>query len=269
MARPAPRRAPATSRSSPGASTRERVRSKAFLVSTLLMAGLAVVIALIPLAVRVVDRATVTQVAIASDDPALSARAVAAMDAFLNANLDGSATRGAAVRVRGRGLARGRGRRRQRRPGLGRRADRAQARWRPRLPGRDGRRPRPGQGPDPPDRRVRGRRPRLDRVRATERRAVRSAHVRRGRCRRGDGRRGRRDDRHRGVREPADRRHRVRGALVPDPRVLRPVGGLRRRGREGEPGHGAADQRGHGAAARGRQDHRHRAGRADPGRRWC
>jgi ABC-2 type transport system permease protein len=68
----------------------ERVRSKAFLVSTLLMAGLAVVIALIPLAVRVVDRATVTRVAIASDDQALSVRAVAAMDAFLNANLDGS-----------------------------------------------------------------------------------------------------------------------------------------------------------------------------------
>jgi ABC-type Na+ efflux pump permease subunit len=44
----------------------ERVRSKAFLVSTLLMAGLAVVIALIPLAVRVVDRATVTRVAVAS-----------------------------------------------------------------------------------------------------------------------------------------------------------------------------------------------------------
>jgi ABC-2 type transport system permease protein len=69
----------------------ERVRSKAFLVSTLLMAGLAVVIALIPLAVRVVDRATVTRVAVASAEAGVAERAVGVMDSFLNADLDGSA----------------------------------------------------------------------------------------------------------------------------------------------------------------------------------
>ena len=69
----------------------ERVRSKAFLVSTLLMAGLAVVVALIPLAVRVVDRATVTRVAIASTEPGVATRAADVMDSFLNADLDGAA----------------------------------------------------------------------------------------------------------------------------------------------------------------------------------
>ncbi len=69
----------------------ERVRSRAFLFSTLLMAGLAVVIALIPLAVRVVDRATVTRIAVVAQDPVLGDRAVAVMDGFLNAQLDGSA----------------------------------------------------------------------------------------------------------------------------------------------------------------------------------
>ena len=83
---------------------------------------------------------------------------------------------------------------------------------------------------------------------------------------RGDDRhRWRRHRRHGGVREPADRRHRVRGAVVPDPRVLRPVGRVRRRRREGEPGHGAADLRGDRAAARHRQDRRHRARRAHAG----
>ena len=39
--------------------------------STLLLAGLAVVIALIPLAVRVVDQATVTRIAVVAADAAL------------------------------------------------------------------------------------------------------------------------------------------------------------------------------------------------------
>ena len=42
----------------------ERVRSRAFLFSTLLLAGLAIVIALIPLGVRLVDRATVTRIVV-------------------------------------------------------------------------------------------------------------------------------------------------------------------------------------------------------------
>lgn len=65
----------------------ERVRSRAFVFSTLLLIGLAVVIALIPLAVRLVDRATVTRVAIVAPDPELGNRALSVMDGFLNAQL--------------------------------------------------------------------------------------------------------------------------------------------------------------------------------------
>ncbi len=67
----------------------ERVRSRAFLFSTLLLIGLAVVVALIPLGVRLLDRATVTQVGVVADDAALAARAVAVMDSALNAPLPG------------------------------------------------------------------------------------------------------------------------------------------------------------------------------------
>ncbi len=67
----------------------ERVKSRAFVLSTLLMAGLAVVVALIPLVVRVVDRATVTRIAVVAPDQELGDRAVAVMDGFLNAQLDG------------------------------------------------------------------------------------------------------------------------------------------------------------------------------------
>lgn len=72
----------------------ERVRSRAFVFSTLLLVGLAVVIALIPLAVRLVDRATVTRVVVASSDAALVERAIDVMDGFLNAQLDASGAAG-------------------------------------------------------------------------------------------------------------------------------------------------------------------------------
>ncbi|MEO5965451.1 MAG: ABC transporter permease [Candidatus Limnocylindrales bacterium] len=65
----------------------ERVRSRAFVFSTLLLAGLAVVVALIPLGVRLVDRATVTRVAVVAPDNTLGDRAVQVMDGFLNARL--------------------------------------------------------------------------------------------------------------------------------------------------------------------------------------
>jgi ABC-2 type transport system permease protein len=68
----------------------ERVKSRAFVFSTLLLAGLAMMVALIPLAVRVVDRATVTRVVVASADRSLADRAVGVMDGFLNAQLDSS-----------------------------------------------------------------------------------------------------------------------------------------------------------------------------------
>jgi len=71
----------------------ERVRSRAFVFSTLLMVGLAVVIALIPLAFRVVERATVTPIAVAAPDAELANRTIAILDAFLNASMDGSGDR--------------------------------------------------------------------------------------------------------------------------------------------------------------------------------
>jgi ABC-2 type transport system permease protein len=96
----------------------ERVRARAFVFSTLLLVGLAVVVALIPLAVRVVDRVTVTRIGVTAPDAALADRAVSVMDAFLNARLssegDGSRTFEfervddvdlAATRVRDGGLA--------------------------------------------------------------------------------------------------------------------------------------------------------------------
>ena len=46
--------------------------------------------ALIPLAVRAVDRATVTRVAVVAADPVLGQRAVGVMDGFLNVQLDSS-----------------------------------------------------------------------------------------------------------------------------------------------------------------------------------
>ena len=69
----------------------ERVRSRAFVFSTLLLAGLAVVMALLPLMVRLVDRATVTRVVVTAVEPGLADRAVSVMDGFLNARLSSGA----------------------------------------------------------------------------------------------------------------------------------------------------------------------------------
>ena len=63
----------------------ERVRSRAFVFSTLLLVGLAVVVALIPLGVRLLDRVTVTRIGVVSADPALALQAVNVMDQILNA----------------------------------------------------------------------------------------------------------------------------------------------------------------------------------------
>ncbi len=77
----------------------ERVRSRAFLFSTLLLAGLAVVVALLPLVVRLVDRATVTRVAVTAVEPGLADRAVSVMDGFLNARLSADGGGGDALFV--------------------------------------------------------------------------------------------------------------------------------------------------------------------------
>jgi ABC-2 type transport system permease protein len=65
----------------------ERVRTRAFLFSTLLLIGLAVVVALIPLGVRLLDRATVTHIGVVADDDTLAQRAVSVMNGFLNEQL--------------------------------------------------------------------------------------------------------------------------------------------------------------------------------------
>ena len=72
----------------------ERIRSRAFLFSTLLLAGLAVVVALIPLGVRLFDRATISRVAIVSAEPGLAAYAAGTLDQYLNVRLEaGGSTR--------------------------------------------------------------------------------------------------------------------------------------------------------------------------------
>jgi len=63
----------------------ERTKSRAFLFSTLLLAGLAVVVALIPLGVRLADKATISRVAVTSTEPGLAVTAMGTMDSFLNA----------------------------------------------------------------------------------------------------------------------------------------------------------------------------------------
>lgn len=63
----------------------ERTRSRAFVFSTLLLAGLAVVVALIPLGVRLADRATISRVGVTSSEPGLASQAIGTMDSFLNA----------------------------------------------------------------------------------------------------------------------------------------------------------------------------------------
>jgi ABC-2 type transport system permease protein len=68
----------------------ERARSRAFVASTLLLAGLAVIVSLIPLGVRLVDRATISRVAVVATEPGLADRAIGALDGFLNTRLDPS-----------------------------------------------------------------------------------------------------------------------------------------------------------------------------------
>ena len=63
---------------------RDRVRSRLFLASTVILMTLALGVALAPIAVRYLDARTVTQLAIVSVDAALAERAVGVVDAMLN-----------------------------------------------------------------------------------------------------------------------------------------------------------------------------------------
>jgi ABC-2 type transport system permease protein len=63
---------------------RDRVKSRLYLASTLILMTLALGVALTPIAIRYLDRQTVTQLAIVSTDAALAARAVDIVDSLLN-----------------------------------------------------------------------------------------------------------------------------------------------------------------------------------------
>jgi ABC-2 type transport system permease protein len=63
---------------------RERVRSRLFFVSTILLAALAVGVSLTPVLIKATDRGTSTKIAVASDDAQLAAESVAILSGTLN-----------------------------------------------------------------------------------------------------------------------------------------------------------------------------------------
>lgn len=63
---------------------RERVRSRLFFVSTVLLALLAVVVSLTPVLIRMADRGTTTTIAVASDEGTLTASSIQILDGYLN-----------------------------------------------------------------------------------------------------------------------------------------------------------------------------------------
>jgi ABC-2 type transport system permease protein len=68
---------------------RERVRSRLFLVSTLVLAGIAAVVSLGPLALRVLDRGSVTEIVVVAPDRELLARTMASLEGVLNMPREG------------------------------------------------------------------------------------------------------------------------------------------------------------------------------------
>lgn len=69
----------------------ERVRSRAFAVSTVILAAIAVLLALLPLGLRYVDRQAVVRIEVYAEDAALAARSVQVLDALLNRPPSGAA----------------------------------------------------------------------------------------------------------------------------------------------------------------------------------
>jgi ABC-2 type transport system permease protein len=63
---------------------RDRVRGPLYLASTIVLAGLAMLVALAPVAVRYVDRQTVSRIAVVASDPDLAERTVGVADSVLN-----------------------------------------------------------------------------------------------------------------------------------------------------------------------------------------
>jgi ABC-2 type transport system permease protein len=75
---------------------RERVRSRIFVVSTLLLAGLAIMTAMTPLLLKAVSRGSVTHLAVVSADAALATSVADQMEGILNAQ-DASSSAGSFV----------------------------------------------------------------------------------------------------------------------------------------------------------------------------
>lgn len=71
----------------------ERVRSRLFVVSTLLLATLAIAVALTPLLVRIVDRGTTSKIAIVTTDDVLASRTISILGGILNATTSTDAGR--------------------------------------------------------------------------------------------------------------------------------------------------------------------------------
>jgi len=69
---------------------RDRTRSPLFVASTFVLMGLALAVALAPIAIRYFDRQTVTTLAVVSTDDSLAAMAVAVADSLLNIPPDGA-----------------------------------------------------------------------------------------------------------------------------------------------------------------------------------
>lgn len=68
----------------------ERVRSRLFVVSTLVLATLAVLVAFAPIFVKAIDSGTTTRVAVVASDEALAQRAIGIMEGVLNAQAGGT-----------------------------------------------------------------------------------------------------------------------------------------------------------------------------------
>lgn len=69
---------------------RDRTRSPLFLASTVVLMGLALLVAIAPIAIRYLDRSTITRIVVVSADPVLAARAVGVADSLLNIPPDGA-----------------------------------------------------------------------------------------------------------------------------------------------------------------------------------
>jgi ABC-2 type transport system permease protein len=63
---------------------RDRVRSPLFIVSTIILMGLAVAVALVPIGIRYLDRTTVTTITVVASDDDLGRGAVSILDTLLN-----------------------------------------------------------------------------------------------------------------------------------------------------------------------------------------